>query len=84
MAPEGCHSLNVILAGPYRLSGADWDGEKEGFAERSIELLTKTAVPGLAEHIVTMEVATPLDFERRLLMPHGAFLALQMDVPSLT
>ena len=25
MAPEGHHSLNVILAGPYSLTGSDWD-----------------------------------------------------------
>lgn len=84
LAPEGMHVLNIILAGPYRLRDADWDTEKSGFAERAVKRLSETAIHGLKDHVVTMEVATPLDFERRLLMPEGSFLALQMDVPSLT
>jgi phytoene desaturase len=47
-------------------------------------MLSERAIPGLADHIVTLEVATPLDFERRLLTPEGAFLGLSMDVFSQT
>ncbi len=83
MAPEGRHSMNVILAGPYRLSGSDWDTEKHRLAERAIEYLSKGAVPGLADHVTTLEYATPLDFERRLLIPEGAFLAFEMNMLAL-
>jgi phytoene desaturase len=84
LAPEGHHVLNIILGGPYHLSGSDWDTEKQALGERVIEQLSRSAIPGLAEHVQTIEVATPLDFERRLLMPEGAFLALEMNLLSLT
>lgn len=83
MAPEGHHSLNVILAGPYALAGSDWDTEKHRLAERAIEYLSKTAIPGLDEHVRTLEICTPVDFERRLLIPEGAFLAFEMNVLAL-
>lgn len=50
-------------------------------ATRSTTWLSERAIPGLSDQIVptTLEVATPLDFERRLLAPEGAFLGLSME-----
>jgi len=80
LAPEGHHALNVILMGPYDLEGTDWDTEKQPFIESSIEYLDKYVAPGIAEHVVFSDLATPLDFERRLLHPGGAIYAVQEDL----
>ncbi|MEW6553923.1 MAG: NAD(P)/FAD-dependent oxidoreductase [Actinomycetota bacterium] len=80
LAPEGCHTINVILMGPHTLSGTDWDREKQRFLEDSIDYLGRKAVPGLADHVKEAEIITPLDYERRLLHPGGAIYGLQEDL----
>ena len=42
--------------------------------------LSKTCIPGLKDHVVISDCATPLDFERRLLLPEGAIYCLQQDL----
>lgn len=83
LAPKGCHVLNLIPEAFYRLSGSDWDTEKPRFIEKTLNDLSKTAIPGLKEHVKVIECATPLDFERRLLLPEGAIYALQQDLPAM-
>jgi phytoene desaturase len=80
LAPEGCHTINVIFMGPYNLSGTDWDREKKGFLEESIAYLSRKAVPGLEDHVKVAEIITPFDYERRLLHPGGAIYGLQQDL----
>nr|WP_303646203.1 NAD(P)/FAD-dependent oxidoreductase [Candidatus Solincola tengchongensis] len=80
LAPEGHHVLNVILMGPYRLEGTDWDREKRGFLEEAVSWLSRKAVPGLEEHVEVAEILTPLDYERRLRNPGGAIYGLQQDL----
>ena len=78
LAPEGHHVVNLIMTpGPYRLEGTDWDREKEAYIEKSIDFVSRTAMPGLKEHVKVAEISTPLDFERRLLHPEGAIYGLQ-------
>ncbi|MFH1149983.1 MAG: NAD(P)/FAD-dependent oxidoreductase [Actinomycetota bacterium] len=84
LAPEGHHVLNLIPEGFYELAGTDWDEQKEPFLERTIEYLSSFAIPGLADHVVVSDCATPLDFERRLLLPKGAIYDLQQDIVSQT
>jgi len=83
LAPKGCHVLNLIPEAFYRLSGSDWDTEKPRFIEKTLNDLSKTAIPGLKDHVKVVECATPLDFERRLLLPEGAIYALQQDLPAM-
>jgi phytoene desaturase len=80
LAPEGHHVLNLIPEGFYRLSGTTWDEEKPRFIERTLQALDKFAIPGLMEHIKVIECTSPLDFERRLLLPEGSIYALQQDL----
>jgi phytoene desaturase len=80
LAPQGCHVLNIIFMGPSRLSGTDWDKEKQPFLERSIDYLAAKALPDLADHVKLAEIITPLDYERGLLHPGGAIYGLQQDV----
>ncbi len=80
MAPEGHHVLNIILGGPYARSDGDWERDKQAYGERQLERLSERLVPGLADHVRLLQVLTPLDYEKRLLMPEGAILGLQMDL----
>jgi len=84
MAPEGHHVLNIILAGPYGLKELDWEKDKRAYGERQLEMLSESLIPGLADHVKVMEVITPRDYERHLLMPEGAFLGLDMDLTAST
>jgi phytoene desaturase len=84
LAPVGHHVLNLIPEGFYHLEGTDWDAEKPRFVEETLAYLSQGAVPGLDQHVTTVECATPLDFERRLRMPEGAIYALQQDLPAAT
>ena len=47
-------------------------------------MLSESLIPGLADHVKVMEVVTPKDYERQLLMPEGAFLGLDMDLTAST
>ncbi|WP_287153005.1 NAD(P)/FAD-dependent oxidoreductase [Candidatus Solincola tengchongensis] len=82
MAPEGHHVLNIVQSGPYGVREIDWDRDKRAYGERQLERLSKRAIPGLADHVTVMDVLTPRDYERRLLLPEGAILGLDMDLPS--
>jgi len=82
LAPEGHHILNLILMGPYRLKDADWDDEKPRFIDKSIKLLDDLIIPGVAEHVKVKEMASPLDYERKLRLPEGAIYGLQEDLPA--
>ncbi len=80
LAPEGHHALNVILMGPTELRDTDWDAMKPEFIENSIAFLDGQVAPGIADHVVFADLASPLDFERRLLHPGGAIYAVQQDI----
>lgn len=82
LAANGHHLLNLIPEGSYYLRDTDWDTEKPAFIERTIENLSKSAIPGLKEHVVFSDCATPLDFERYLKLPEGAIYNLQQDLPA--
>lgn len=80
LAPEGKHVLNIIPEGFYHLQGTDWDAEKPKFIDNILEHIEKTAIPGLRDHIEVVDCASPLDYERRLLLPEGAIYAFQQDL----
>jgi phytoene desaturase len=80
LAPEGQHVLNLIPDGFYHLKGKNWDDEKEGYINRTIDQLEKFALPDIKKHIKVMECSSPLDYERKLLLPEGAIYAFQQDL----
>ena len=84
LAPAGHHVINLTLMGPYKLLGTDWDAEKPRFQEEVIKFLSRFAIPDLEKHVTTVEMTTPLDFERRLLHPGGAIYGLQQDITAQT
>ncbi|MBN1313827.1 MAG: NAD(P)/FAD-dependent oxidoreductase, partial [Anaerolineales bacterium] len=82
LAPEGHHVIVLILApGPYRF---DWDGAKPALTEQLVDYYSENYIPGLAEHVKVAELATPLDFERRLLVPEGTIYGLKQDITNET
>jgi phytoene desaturase len=83
LAPKGQHVLNLIPEGFYHLKDSNWDDEKEGYIERTLQYYSKIAIPGLMDHVKVVECATPLDFERRLLLPEGSIYALQQDLAAM-
>jgi len=84
LAPAGHHIIALDFQGPYNLKDADWDTFKEDFSENLIDFLSKNVIPGLKEHVKTMVISTPKDFERRLLNPGGAFYCFQQDISAQT
>jgi phytoene desaturase len=82
VAPEGRHVLNIVLSGPYHVKEIDWDRDKKAYGEKQLEMLSEKAIPGLADHVEVMDVLTPRDYERRLLIPESAHLGMDMGLMS--
>ena len=64
IAPPGKHLLSIFVQyAPYKLAEGNWDGIKEQFADRCIDVLAEYApnVPGAIEH---RQVLSPVDLER--------------------
>ncbi|RLI09489.1 hypothetical protein DRO32_00455 [Candidatus Bathyarchaeota archaeon] len=82
LAPEGHACVNVITILPPEAYDAfgergtpEYRAKKRAFAEELVEKASRL-IPGLGEHIVVMDAATPRTFERYTLNPHGAIYGL--------
>jgi len=84
LAPKGHHIVALDFQGPYKLAGQTWDDVKEEFSESLVSYLSERIIPGLKDHVQDMTVSTPLDFERMLLNPGGAFYCFQQDLSAQT
>jgi len=71
LAPPGKHVVIIMTMAPYHLSGKSWREEKERFAKKLIAKAEKL-IPGLSQHIVVQDAATPLTYERYTLNSMGA------------
>lgn len=71
LAPPNKHVVIIMTMAPYYLSGKSWREEKERFARELIARAEKL-IPGLSEHIVVQDAATPLTYERYTLNSLGA------------
>lgn len=80
IAPKGHHIVALDFQGPSKLAGQTWDDVKEEFSESLVTYLSDKIIPGLKDHVRNMTVSTPLDFERRLNNPGGAFYCFQQDL----
>ncbi|VTS02298.1 phytoene desaturase [Tuwongella immobilis] len=64
LAPEGCEAFYVLSPVPHLgKAPIDWDIEGPRYAERILESLEATHLPGLRQHLVTQKVFTPKDFQ---------------------
>ena len=80
LAPKGHHIVALDFQGPAKLAGQSWDDVREEFSEGLVEYLSESIIPGLKDHVQNMTISTPLDFERRLHNPGGAFYCFQQDL----
>ena len=84
LAPKGHHIVALDFQGPSKLANGTWDDIKEEFSESLVNYLSERVVPGLKDHVKTKVVSSPLDFERRLGNPGGAFYCFQQDLTAQT
>lgn len=84
LAPEGGAALSFVTLAPRHPRGAPWSEIKWEYLERGIDMLDAVYLPGIRDHVVFKAIATPEDFEARMLMPHGSIYAYSMSVLSQT
>lgn len=71
LAPAGQHVLSIYAQyAPYRLRDSVWDSEREALGNAVVDRLSEV-MPDLKSRIITGEVLTPLDLERRLGLTGG-------------
>jgi prolycopene isomerase len=83
LAPPGQHILKVLVTVPYHYEerwGGDqsekYDQMKEGFSQKILHLLESKLIPGLRDHLLFYEAATPLTLERYTGNEMGAMYGL--------
>ena len=77
LAPPGCDTFYCLSPVPNLQGGQDWTIEAERYRQRIAAWLEANLMPGLSRHVVVSRVTTPLDFQNRLLSPHGCGFSLQ-------
>ncbi len=77
MAPPGCDAFYVLSPVPNRDAPIDWPAVAEPYRRAIAERLEATALPGFSREVVTSRIATPVDFETRLLAEKGAAFGLE-------
>jgi phytoene desaturase len=79
LAPPGKQVLSAIYVAPYRLKYHEWDDIAEEWTWDCIESLDRRAFPGLCSNVEWVDPVTPVELERRLKLPEGAFFGLEMS-----
>ena len=78
MAPAGCESLYVLAPVPNLAHGIDWSREAIPLRNKIITFLEqKCGLEGLAAHIETEQMFTPLDFASTLRSHLGAAFSIE-------
>jgi phytoene desaturase len=84
MAPEGAQSITLYEAPvPYRIDGAGWDAERDGFRDRMISAAQEVFLPELESRIEFMEALCPTDFQRHYHVPEGGILGLDISLSQM-
>lgn len=79
LAPPGKQVLSAIYIAPYKLKYHEWDDVAEEWAWDCVDTLEKRAFPGLRSNVEWIDSVTPVELERRLRLPEGAFFGLEMS-----
>lgn len=77
LAPDGCDAFYALSPVPNLGAGVDWAEAAEPYRRAIAAYLSKTALPGLEDEIVSSRVMTPQDFHDRLLSWQGAGFSLE-------
>jgi phytoene dehydrogenase-like protein len=88
LAPDGKSVVTITSFAPYDYRGRWQTGDgrnseachklKEKVAEQLVEI-TEGIIPGLSQHIIVREIATPLTYERYTLNSEGASVGWSWD-----
>lgn len=81
MAPEGCDSFYVLSPVPNLLAKVAWNEVRRDYANRIIDALHKTIMPGLKHCIVEQFDMTPVEFKEDYLSEQGSGFSI---APTLT
>lgn len=81
MAPAGCDSFYVLSPVPNLLGDVNWDETRRDYADKIIDALERTLMPGLKSCIVEQFDMTPKEFETDYLSVDGAGFSI---APTLT
>jgi len=78
MAPPGCSAFYVLSPVPHmgKYKG-DWEKEGQLYADRILDTLEATMIPGLRDDLVTMRTFTPKDFSVELNAHLGSAFSLE-------
>jgi phytoene desaturase len=77
MAPPGRDTFYALAPVPHLDSGTDWATQAESFRNAIADVLERTVLPGLRQHLTVSFVTTPQDFHDRLLSFKGAAFGLE-------
>jgi phytoene desaturase len=77
LAPGGCDAFYVLSPVPNLEGGQDWSTLAEPYRASIASALEDSILPGLSSQIATSHVATPQDFESRLLAYRGAAFSFE-------
>ena len=77
LAPAGCDAFYVLSPVPHLGSGTDWRTAADSYRSAIARHLSATVLPDLEGQIVTSRIATPQDFQDRLLSYRGAAFGLE-------
>ena len=83
LAPPGKQVLSAIYIAPYELKYHEWDDIADEWAWDCVDSLEKRAFPGLRSKVEWIDSVTPVELERRLMLPEGAFFGLEMSGSSM-
>jgi phytoene desaturase len=83
LAPPGKQVLSAIYIAPYKLKYHEWDDIAEEWAWDCVDSMDKRAFPGLRSKVEWLDSVTPVELERRLRLPEGAFFGLEMSMSNM-
>ncbi len=83
LAPEGRHIMGIFLQyAPYTLKGANWDEQREPYAERILDVIEEYC-PNIRSIVVERQTLTPLDLERRFGLTGGNIFHGEMSLDQM-
>jgi prolycopene isomerase len=71
LAPHGKHILHIFTFAPYYLPGSNWSKEEKARLAAVLVRKAEQVVPGLSQHIIVQDAATPRTNERYTLNTEG-------------
>jgi len=66
LAPDGHDAFYVLTPVPHNGSGIDWTVEGPRLRDRILNFLERNHLPGLTQHIASLRIFTPDDYQNRL------------------